>query len=532
LRGIATYRNAAILLFGLGIWFRIVQFAANRALWLDEALLAPAIVEGDLGSIFDLRRWGPIAPGFILLSRLSVSAFGDGELALRLVPLLAGLASLPLFWMLAGRILSRKGRLFAFAVFALLPFGIYYASELKPYATDLAATLLLLLGAVTLSRRAVRGRETLAWAAASLVLAFFALPAALVAAGATLGLIVARRRAGDRTGVRWLTGLAAAGAAAAAIPYLLFVRGSAANPYLQAFWESGFMPLPPTSLTELAWFPSTFARTFRDPLGIPGGAGTASGHMAAAAGMLVFTAGLVWLARRRPGVCCILVLPVAVALIVSAARVYPFGGDWQSGGRVILFLTPMFALVMGEGAERLRRVLRRPLRPLAAVLVAMLLVPSLAWGLLAVPTPRAEIRPILEYVRENWRPGDVLYVHYDVKHTFGYYGARYGLGGEETVAGPCAREEPTRYLAALDALRGAPRVWILFGAGMGAARFDEKALMSGYLEHVGRRLDDQVSFGTTVYLYDLRPGEAEPGRFQARIPSGPVPAGEGCLMWE
>ena len=84
-------------------------------------------------------------PGFLLLARLSYLAFGAGDLALRLVPLLAGLVSLPVFYRLARRVLSPAGTTLASALFALSPYLIYYSTEVKQYGLDLLVAMVLTL---------------------------------------------------------------------------------------------------------------------------------------------------------------------------------------------------------------------------------------------------------------------------------------------------------------------------------------------------------------------------------------------------
>ncbi len=89
---------AAWSLVALGIILRLRQYLANRSLWLDEAMLALNIIHKDFGELvgkLDYEQGAPL--GFILLEKLAATLIGDGERALRLLPLLAGCASLVLF---------------------------------------------------------------------------------------------------------------------------------------------------------------------------------------------------------------------------------------------------------------------------------------------------------------------------------------------------------------------------------------------------------------------------------------------------
>jgi 4-amino-4-deoxy-L-arabinose transferase-like glycosyltransferase len=524
-------RSVVILAVAVGVLLRVMQYAGNRSLWLDEALVLPNVVGRSLGELVNPSTWGALPPGFLFLSRLSVLTLGSGEYALRLIPLLAGLASVFLFLAVARRYLSAQAVPLAMALFALSPFLIYYASDLKQYSSDAAITLVLLLFAYELHARGVTASRAAAWGVVGLAAAGMSMTALFVLAGVTAALIGAFLVQGDRRQAFRLGCVGAAWALAFGVPYLLFVHGAGKNPYLQAFWSSGFMPFPPRSLADLAWFPETFQRLFRDPLGVLDDAHIQNGFYQAAAGMVAFVAGCAWMGSRRRLHLAMLLGPVLAVLLASGMRAYPFGGAWVTEGRVLLFLVPAFLLVMAEGATQLYRRLGRGMRLVGVAVIALLVVPPLAQAAIAIPYGRSEIKPILAYVEENWEPGDLLYVHYEVRHAFEYYGPRHDLRSGYVAIGPCARFEPTRYLDALGHLLGSPRVWVLFGSGEGAREEMEHRLMKGFLDHFGTRLDDQVSIGTAVYLYDLRPTGEEKGRFTFQVPEVPYAIEEGCALW-
>ena len=95
--------------------------------------------------------------GWLLAEKAAITVLGDGELALRLVPLLASLAALPLFAAVARRTLEPRAVVLSLALFALSPTVIFYAAQVKPYASDIAVALLLLGGVLDLDRRGADG---------------------------------------------------------------------------------------------------------------------------------------------------------------------------------------------------------------------------------------------------------------------------------------------------------------------------------------------------------------------------------------
>lgn len=73
-------------------------------------------------------------PLYILGMRLWVTLWGTGEAALRWPSALAGLASVPLLWLLGRRLYGWTAGLLAAALLALSPLAVWYSQEAKAYA--------------------------------------------------------------------------------------------------------------------------------------------------------------------------------------------------------------------------------------------------------------------------------------------------------------------------------------------------------------------------------------------------------------
>lgn len=527
---IDSARMVLLVSLVVGIGFRLVQYLQNRSLWLDEALATSIYLENSVRELLSPSVSGGVAPGFYILQRISAQLFGTNELALRAVPFAAGVAAIFLFLAVARRAATPPAVPLAFALVCISPFLIYYSSEAKRYSLDVACSLVLLLLALDLYERGVSIRRLAVFAGVGVATVFFSFPAAFVLAGTTLGLLAATLREGDRAAASRLSGVVLAGAALLVLPLLRVVGGlgDAAG----GFWSSGFMPVPPRSLEEWAWFPDTFNRLFRDPLGAHNQAATSGAFYQTAAGMLGFAAGTAWMWSRRRNVLLILLGPVLVALIASALHLYPFGAKWLTGGRSILYLAPVFFLLIAEGAVQLWRNLRGNLRPVGVAVMGLLILPPLTEDVIMIPYGRAEMRPILEYIQEAEQPGDLLYVHYDAKPAFRFYASSYGFEPGEYLLGDCSRYALERYLETIDRFRGVPRVWLLFGAGKGAQQFGERAFILRYADRIGSRIDDQVALGTYTYLYDFsRPPDSD-GPVRVQIPKLPYDNAESCAIYD
>jgi hypothetical protein len=168
-----------------------------------------------------------------------------------------------------------------------------------------------------------------------------------------------------------------------------------------------------------------------------------------------------------------------------------------------------------------------------AATAALMLVPAAAYATRSVPHLRNEMKPLLDWVAEQRRPGDLMYVYYNGQAVFEYYAPRYGWNRSNTVAGTCARFAPAGYVPDLARLRGRPRVWVLIDDAVPMNDFDEKTFILAVLDHLGKRVDGRMSVGTRVYLYDLSPANATPGPFTYPIPvMRPDPALECRGAWQ
>jgi hypothetical protein len=133
---------AAILFIILGVASRIYGYILNRSLWLDEAFLASSVVRRDYLGLLDPLDFNQGAPvGFLWITKILVYIFGSSEFVLRLLPLITGLSSIYLFYILMNRLNSSSKPWVGTAFFATVPFLVYYSFEFKPYMSDAFITL-------------------------------------------------------------------------------------------------------------------------------------------------------------------------------------------------------------------------------------------------------------------------------------------------------------------------------------------------------------------------------------------------------
>lgn len=555
----ATTRSAAaggprlleLALLLLGATLRIWQYAAGASQWLDELALS----RGILGLSWWALLAGPlpyaqVAPkGFLLLEKSGTTLWGASDLGLRLLPLACSLASLWLFARLARRRLEDPAAAaFALALFALQPELIRYASQVKPYACDLTASLALTL----MAGRLVDGRERpepwprpgrLAWCTGAAVVALAlshgaalvlaGLACALVAGVAGTGVTYLRVRRGRRSRRVRLAAPAAdtapvlppraasaiepagvAGATVVAVAWLLAAgavaivasreMAPATRDFLASFWAPAFAPLPQTPGGDAHWAAASL-------VGLLAGGGMGYPWLPVYAVMAAV--GVVTLWRRSPAHALLLVSPTAVALAAAEVHLYPFAS------RLVLFAEPPLLLAIAAGVSTvatLAATAMAAMRPATAVptaptaptaatagrarpaaaLAATAILPAAIYTIALLPAAAGfaadppvyrieETRPLLRELAARRQPGDALYVYYGAGQAIRYYGPRYGLQPADYLLGGCHRGDTAAYLAELDRYRGRPRLWVVFSHAQ--PRLGEQAAILAHLDHLGTR---------------------------------------------
>src|SRR5262249_21879855 len=137
-----TVRQMTLAVVALGLVWRAVRYAMAFPLWGDEAFLAVNFLTRGFAGLSRPLEFGQVAPpGFLWAELAAVRALGSSEWALRLLPFVAGVASLILFWRFCRAVSTRRAGLLSVALFAASFFPVRHATEVKPYAVDLFVAL-------------------------------------------------------------------------------------------------------------------------------------------------------------------------------------------------------------------------------------------------------------------------------------------------------------------------------------------------------------------------------------------------------
>jgi mannosyltransferase len=139
----------------------VIRFATVSPLWLDEAQTV-AIAHLPLRDLVAGLRHDGAPPLFYVLLHVWMRLFGDGDLSVRFLPGLFGVAALPLAWAAGRRLGGPTVAWSAVVLLASSPFAARYATEARMYSLLVLLVLVGYLAATELlerpgSRRAAIG---------------------------------------------------------------------------------------------------------------------------------------------------------------------------------------------------------------------------------------------------------------------------------------------------------------------------------------------------------------------------------------
>jgi hypothetical protein len=341
------FRWLALGLVLVGVAGRLLRYFLRFPIWGDESFVAVNFLTRDYAGLTRQLEYGQVAPVLFLWSELAAfRLLGSSELALRLLPLLAGLASLALFWRLAWRSLRPPAAALAVGFLAVARWPVSMSTFVKPYSFDLFFSLALLVPAVEWLRAPGRLRWLLLLAAVAPLALLGSYPAAFVAGAVGLVLLPVAWRAG--WAARLAFGLFGALAAAGLAGGYLVGKSQLGPPtgwvdnYLRSYWAHGFPPAGAWPL--LKWLAATHTgRMVAYPFG--------DGNGGSVLTFLLCVVGGVWQWRhggdRR--LLALWLTPFGLGIVAAFLGKYPYGACCRLSQHV----APAVCLLAGAGLAAL-----------------------------------------------------------------------------------------------------------------------------------------------------------------------------------
>lgn len=476
------------VLIALLIIYQLQIAALPRSIWLDEAWLLNSARAERLHDALYYSNWAQTTPPLFLLILRGLQRHADlSPEYLPAVPACFALATLPLFWYLARRILAREYAAIALLLYAGSPIVWTYAQVIKQYSADLFAALLC----AALGLRVLRTPRTAGialWAGTAFVCYTLAFNVIFFIPGVLLVLAWQARRAGawsarERASPAavWLAGSVLT--LACGTVYAVLIHPNTGIEALRTFWEFGFIDF---ANGRSHWFVYLAAYHLLSPFPL-----LPHRPLPVAALGFVVALGVATLAVREPKspdprhfawACCI--VPLAMLALFNLLRIYPL-----HQARLTLFLYPFIVIAACAGlAAAVSRIRLRPgtdSRRASALLVTLLVTIWIGSRIERVRATwlefngRENVAGALAVVTALRQPGDRVYIHASLREQYAFYGPRYAMSAEAVVLGeidwPCcsplrpwqrdrARPDPAAVraeLARIAAQSGGRRLWVL-----------------------------------------------------------------------
>ncbi len=397
------------LFIAAGALLRMLQYARHASSGEDEVSLIVNILDRGYGGLRHVLSFNQIAPvGFLWIEKLLSQVLGasECEYSLRLFPLLAGMAALPLVWIAARKLAGPWPAVLAVALVSFSPPALRYSAEVKQYGVEMFVTAALLALAAHWPEP-LTGRRAGLLALAGLAAVSLSNPAICVLAG--FGLLLAVRALERRApAAEWML-LGAVGTVWLAFfgAFYVFLFGPTVAPgtYMERFWAPSMLSSQP-GLVSAARFVLNGALYPVVTLGerVPLALYAASG--------LLLAVGVV-LALRKKELACLCLFPLLLALAAALAGRYNFSP------RLMTYSIPLVALLMANAlswtqpmswTQPLAQRKARFAIAFAALCCAFVLLPAKV----DVYLLRHEIQSLRTGVRfalRQCQPGDAVYLY-------------------------------------------------------------------------------------------------------------------------
>lgn len=326
-------------LLAVGLLWRLVRFAVAMPIWGDEAMLGLNVTSRSYRDLLLPLDSGQVSPlGFLWALRFVFDRLGVSDYTTRLPALLAGMLALLLLCQWARSVVQPHAAVIATGIASVSYYLVRHGVELKPYAFDLLATVVILwLGTRYLVSR--RSRWLLALIVAAPICSVASYPQIFIAAAVGCALLWSAREA------TWTNRLLiAAYCVTAAVSFVFVLRVCGAAQYrtasaamLQSYWHAAFPPANP--LRFLVWFVQIHTgNLFAYPIGGKNGASIVT--------VALFCIGLGRLWRQTTISCRLLLFtPFLFTFVAAALRLYPYG----ESARISQHLAPIIIVVAAAG---------------------------------------------------------------------------------------------------------------------------------------------------------------------------------------
>lgn len=397
------------LLIAAGILLRLVIFVQNRNLIIDEANIVRNLDERGFIALLRPLSYEQFAPPvFLWFEKLCSICFGYGEKAVRLYPLLCGIASLFVMERILHRLLPGNSRWLPIGLMCFAPILVKYSAEVKQYVPDSLVALLLVWLALSNDLFAgSRKRFILLWIVAGSVAIWASQPSVFILASVGAYYFFQSAQKKDWRMLQPLLLIGAVWLCQFALYFKVILEAQINSAYLQNYHHDYFLNIWPRNLQE---WQHNWMR-IKEILSNTGG----WNNYARIANAILLLSGCAYLLYRHTARFLLIVLPVLLTLLAAALH------QFSLIDRVAIFLLPFCMITIGYGMALLMKI-RFFVVPLGLTLLgAWELKTYNFFPLFSQPFEFHELTRGFDYILQKGGTGKELYVDCASGPTYDYY---------------------------------------------------------------------------------------------------------------
>lgn len=437
LKQIVDMIGLLIVLAGAGV--SIYMNFQGRSLWLDEAYLVSSLENRSLfhltGEALDYTQSAPVI--YLYIVKVLMMVFGDSEGVLRIFSVFTYIATLFLTWYVSKKLFRCRYPVLCAAFVANIDFLLKYSNVFKPYVSECVWVLLVL---VVYSW--YREEKISWWMMALLYMIFIwaANPVCFFMGGVLTcefftGIF---QREGSRVAHSAISGIGICGSFV--VYYFYWLKAAATNDFMQSYWESDRFPFFPKNKDEfdLGW--KLVRRLF----------GSCHDELRLLLAALVLAALVLGIWQRNQ-YCFVIAFGFLLSLFASSLSMFPIRD------RLWCFSFPIFAILAFFFIDRMLIKDGTGSGEIFAVfLMAVLILTNSGIQTYAdkeeVYWAGNEANPLIDYVRENIKEDEKVYVFYNsipvVTYKNGYGVNSIGNGQDNILWGSSVMAETDKDLIA------------------------------------------------------------------------------------
>ncbi len=333
--GINTELILAIVIIIIGIILRIKVYLTNLSFWVDEDALirnAQGILEGRYHFFRGLaEEYSP--PVFLLITRWVYGIFGHNELAFRFFPMLYSVITLPLFAVLAKKVIKTKYLFLLPLAYIVFNNEILFNTQyFKFYSLDFLCSVIISLGVFFIDYNKITLKKIIFFALIAGIMSWSAYSAIFYLMGIICGLFILLLK--NNTKKNWINYLIFS------IPFLIMtlfyyhevcIRRINYDTYLHESWQL-LGNFAPKTMNDLCWLFNYHTGIFPQ-------------NNIVIMAIFVLLIGLSVMMRKNSVRTLLFISPVIIMLILGYMDKFPFIG------RQTLYLMPQWLIVFTSAID-------------------------------------------------------------------------------------------------------------------------------------------------------------------------------------